>query len=181
MHLLRIRESVTGTTTLQEGGSVKPIKMVIPYSAAMDDLINALMAQPVPVSIIPARLNDARLAGMHVTDDELDKVMFLGPYWCDYGDLIMGLSPRVLRYGLPDFKKMRAEARKHLNYMAYTFEGIPLSDAILFRNKFCTELTPATLSAMSLGSLQMGDWIPKPDYVKELSCPFTNTPVAINT
>lgn len=154
--------------------------MVIPYTDAMHDLINALMAQPVPVSIIPARLNDARLAGMHVTDDELDKIMFLGPYWCDYGDLIMGISPRVLRYGLPDFKKMRAEARKYLNYMAYTFEGVPMADAVLFRNKFCQELTPATLSAMSLADVQAGAWIPKPDYVKELSCPFMNTAVAIS-
>lgn len=160
---------------------MKPLKLVIPYSEAMDDLLKALMAQPVPVSIIPARLNDARLTGMHLNEDELDKVMFLGPYWCDYGDLIMGLSPRVLRYGLPDFKRMRAEARKHLNYMAYTFEGVPMADAILFRNKFCQELTPATLSAMSLADLQAGTWIPNKDYVKELSCPFTSTPVAINT
>ena len=134
----------------------------------MDDLIAALMAQPVPVAIIPARLNDARLAGMHLTDEELDKVMFLGPYWCDYGDLILGLSPRVLAYGLPDFKKMRAEARKHLNYMAYTFEGVPMADAVLFRNKFCQELTPATLSAISLENLHAGTWIPNPDYIKQL-------------
>lgn len=147
---------------------MKPIKIVIPYSAAMDDLIQALMAQPVPVSIIPARINDARMAGMHLTDDELDKVMFLGPYWCDYGDLILGLSPRVLAYGLPDFKKMRAEARKHLNYMAYTFEGVPMADAVLFRNKFCQELTPATLSAISLENLHAGTWIPNPDYIKQL-------------
>lgn len=159
---------------------MKPLKIVIPYSVAMDELINALMAQQVPVSIIPARLNDARLAGMHLTDDELDKVMFLGPYWCDYGDLIMGLSPRVLRYGLPDFKKMRAEARKYLNYMAYTFERVPMSDAVLFRNKFCQELTPATLSAISLSDLQAGTWIPNKDYVKELSCPFMNTAAAIS-
>ena len=159
---------------------MKPLKLVIPYSEAMDDLLKALMAQPVPVSIIPARLNDARLTGMHLNEDELDKVMFLGPYWCDYGDLIMGLSPRVLRYGLPDFKRMRAEARKYHNYMAYIFERVPMSDAMLFRNKFCQELTPATLSAMSLSDLQAGTWIPNKDYVKELSCPFMNTAAAIS-
>lgn len=151
---------------------VYPLCCLIPFDPAArpayDLLVEVLMNQAVPVMLFPARVRDARLAGVRLTDEDLDKVPLLAPFWLQYRNLVLTVSPRVLSYmPAPDLLHILQQARRRRAYMAYSFRGVARRDALLWRGKYAGDLTRPLIEQERLEVLLEGRWMSTPQAIAD--------------